>query len=182
MALDMTPEQKEIGKGNFKRVVGKLADTDQPGVTRRRFMQGLVAAGATVPVSAAAYFGYREHGFPRDLWPSVKAGIIGTGDEGEAMSSSVSTIPTLSSSSPTPIFAPPTNGVSSRGKPRPARAAASTIITATTPAQTSAYTPITRNCSETTTSRWSSLRCRCISMRKSPSQRCKPASTSCARS
>ena len=84
MALDMTPEQKEIGKGNFNRVVGKLADTevpDQQGVTRRRFMQGLVAAGATVPVSAAAYFGYREHGFPRDMRP-VKAAIIGTGDEG----------------------------------------------------------------------------------------------------
>ena len=29
MALDMTPEQKEIGKGNFNRVVGKLADADQ---------------------------------------------------------------------------------------------------------------------------------------------------------
>jgi len=86
MALDMTPEQKEIGKGNFNRTVGKLADADQQtqersGVTRRRFMQGLVAAGATVPVSAAAYFGYRSHGFPRDLRP-VKAGIIGTGDEG----------------------------------------------------------------------------------------------------
>src|SRR6478672_5731049 len=88
MALDMTPEQKEIGKGNFNRVIGKLADTEQPnpaqagqGVTRRRFMQGLIAAGATVPVSAAAYFGYRGHGFPRDMRP-VKAGIIGTGDEG----------------------------------------------------------------------------------------------------
>jgi predicted dehydrogenase len=84
MALDMTPEQKEIGKGNFNRVVGKLADTDIPaeqGLTRRRFMQGLVAAGATVPVSAAAYFGYRTHSFPNNMKP-VKAGIIGVGDEG----------------------------------------------------------------------------------------------------
>jgi predicted dehydrogenase len=85
MALDMTSEQKETGKGNFNRVVGKLADADQQaaerGVTRRRFMQGLVAAGATVPVSAAAYFGYRSHGFPSDFAP-VKAAIIGTGDEG----------------------------------------------------------------------------------------------------
>ncbi len=84
MALDMTPEQKEIGKGNFNRVVGKLADSDMPaeqGVTRRRFMQGLVAAGATVPVSAAAYFGYQNHSFGRDMRP-VKAGIIGVGDEG----------------------------------------------------------------------------------------------------
>jgi predicted dehydrogenase len=88
MALDMTPEQKEVGKGNFSRVVGKLAEADQaapaggaPGVTRRRFMQGLIAAGATVPVSAAAYFGYRSHGFPRDMRP-VKAALIGAGDEG----------------------------------------------------------------------------------------------------
>src|SRR6478609_7935639 len=86
MALDMTPEQKAIGKDNFNRVVGKMADEDraqggQGGVTRRRFMQGLIAAGATLPVSAAAYFGYRNHGFPNGMRP-VKAGIIGCGDEG----------------------------------------------------------------------------------------------------
>jgi predicted dehydrogenase len=44
-------------------------------------MQGLIAAGATVPVSAAALFGYRDHSFPRGQRP-VKAGIIGCGDEG----------------------------------------------------------------------------------------------------
>ncbi len=83
MALDMTPEQKATGKDNFNRVVGKMAEADQApaGVTRRRFMQGLIAAGATLPVSAAAYFGYRDHGFPRGMKP-VKAGIIGCGDEG----------------------------------------------------------------------------------------------------
>jgi predicted dehydrogenase len=84
MALDMTPEQKEIGKGNFNRVVGKLADTDIPaehGLTRRRFMQGLIAASATVPVSAAAYYGYNTHSFPNNMRP-VKAAIIGVGDEG----------------------------------------------------------------------------------------------------
>jgi predicted dehydrogenase len=88
MALDMTPEQKETGKGNFNRVVGKLAEADAQaqeqraqGITRRRFMQGLIAAGAAVPVSAAAYFGYRYHGFPNTLRP-VRAGLIGAGDEG----------------------------------------------------------------------------------------------------
>ena len=60
MSLDMTPEQKELGKANFNRAVGKLADADQQsqereGVSRRRFMQGLIAAGATVPISAAAW-------------------------------------------------------------------------------------------------------------------------------
>src|SRR6516162_1070110 len=88
MALDMTPEQKETGKGNFNRVVGKLAEADAQaqeqqaqGITRRRFMQGMIAAGATVPVSAAAYFGYRYHGFPTTMRP-VKAALIGAGDEG----------------------------------------------------------------------------------------------------
>ena len=87
MALDMSPEQKEVGKGNFNRAVGKLAEDDQrqqeqgAGVTRRRFMQGMIAAGATVPISAAAYFGYRHHGFPNTMRP-VKAALIGAGDEG----------------------------------------------------------------------------------------------------
>src|SRR5262249_14859487 len=103
MALDMTPEQKATGKGNFNRVVGQLAEADAAaqdqqqqgptsgpagavagvagGMTRRRFMQGMIAAGATVPVSAAAFFGYRYHGFPTTMRP-VKAALIGAGDEG----------------------------------------------------------------------------------------------------
>jgi predicted dehydrogenase len=82
MALDMTPEQKEIGKANFHRTIGTLAEAPAPapaqaGITRRRFMKGLLAAGATLPLSAAAYFGYqRLHGNP------VRAGLIGAGDEG----------------------------------------------------------------------------------------------------
>jgi predicted dehydrogenase len=82
MALDMTPEQKAVGQGNFHRVVGKLAEgTNQEGqgITRRRFMQGLVAAGAAVPLSAAAYYGYSNSGFSGR---PVKAGLIGAGDEG----------------------------------------------------------------------------------------------------
>jgi predicted dehydrogenase len=82
MALDMTPEQKTIGKENFQRVVGKLAEGSRPdaqGVTRRRFMQGLIAAGATVPLSAAAYLGYSNSSF---IGKPVKAGLIGAGDEG----------------------------------------------------------------------------------------------------
>ncbi len=85
MALDLTPEQKKTGKENFQRVVGKLAEADSAapappgGVTRRRFMQGLVAATAVAPVSAAAYFGYSNTAF---RGRPVKAAIIGTGDEG----------------------------------------------------------------------------------------------------
>src|SRR5262245_22916633 len=75
MALDMTPEQKEIGKAHFYRAVGELS---QSGVTRRDFMKGLLAAGAAVPVSAAAYYGY-DH---LKVGKPVKAGLIGAGDEG----------------------------------------------------------------------------------------------------
>src|SRR5712691_4777054 len=83
MALDMTPEQKAIGKGNFHRAVGKLAEAGSVpatgGVTRRQFMGGLIAAGATVPIGAAAYFKYTNSSFRNK---PVKAGLIGAGDEG----------------------------------------------------------------------------------------------------
>src|SRR5204863_10011989 len=81
MALDMTPEQREIGKDNFHRSVGGMAAQapaeGQAGMTRRTFMKGLMAAGVALPIGAAAYFGYqRLHGRP------VRAGLIGAGDEG----------------------------------------------------------------------------------------------------
>lgn len=82
MALDMTPEQKEIGKSNFQRAIGKLAESSArapAGVNRRQFMQGLIAASAAVPVSAAVYFGYGNANFGER---PVKAGLIGAGDEG----------------------------------------------------------------------------------------------------
>jgi len=72
MAIDLTAEQKEVGKANFQRVVGRYYD-----LNRRDFMKGLLAAGTALPISAAAYFGYQKlHGNP------VKAGLIGAGDEG----------------------------------------------------------------------------------------------------
>src|SRR5260370_35282813 len=72
MAIDLTAEQKEIGKTTFQRVVGRHYE-----LSRRDFMKGLFAAGTVLPISAAAYFGYQTlHGKP------VKAGLIGAGDEG----------------------------------------------------------------------------------------------------
>src|SRR5205809_1765069 len=72
MAIDLTTEQKEIGKTNFQRVVGRHYE-----LSRRDFMKGMLAAGTVLPISAAAYFGYQTlHGSP------VKAGLIGAGDEG----------------------------------------------------------------------------------------------------
>src|SRR5262245_24732490 len=68
MALDMTTEQKELGKANF---AGEFS--------RRKFMKGvLLGAGTAIPVTAASYFRYKpwENGSP------VKAALVGCGDEG----------------------------------------------------------------------------------------------------
>jgi predicted dehydrogenase len=71
MAIELTPQEREIGKANFHRAVG------HQGVTRRDFMGGLLAAGAVVPISAAAYYGYQK--LKAD---PVKVALIGAGDEG----------------------------------------------------------------------------------------------------
>ncbi|HLJ95352.1 MAG TPA: Gfo/Idh/MocA family oxidoreductase [Gemmataceae bacterium] len=71
MSLYLTSEQKAAGKANFDRAVGTHA------LNRRDFMKGMLAAGAVLPISAAAYFGYEKaRGNP------VKVGLIGGGDEG----------------------------------------------------------------------------------------------------
>ena len=70
MTIELTPEQREVGRENYVRT--------SEGLTRRGFMKSLAAAGAAVvPVSTAVYFGYESlHGKP------VKAALIGGGDEG----------------------------------------------------------------------------------------------------
>src|SRR5262249_51024134 len=75
MALDMTPQEKATGKSNFNRAVGKLSQ----GPSRRDFMRGMIAASATVPVAAAAYFGYNNDSLRER---PVRAALIGGGDEG----------------------------------------------------------------------------------------------------
>lgn len=72
MAIDLTPEQREIGKQNFQRIVGHHYE-----VNRRQFLGGVLAASAAIPLGAAAYYGYKKlEGSP------IKAGLIGAGDEG----------------------------------------------------------------------------------------------------
>jgi predicted dehydrogenase len=70
MALDLTAEQKELGKGNANVAAGEL--------TRRGFMKSMaIGAAGLAPVAAASYFGYQAwKGKP------VKAALIGCGDEG----------------------------------------------------------------------------------------------------
>jgi len=91
MSLDLTPEQKAVGKANFEQAAGDLAragkmetmavagtpvDAKRP--DRRDFIKTGLAAGAVVPVSAAVYFGYQS-------WKgnkAVRTAFIGVGDEG----------------------------------------------------------------------------------------------------
>jgi predicted dehydrogenase len=75
MALDISPEQKELGKRNFQRTVSDLS------VSRRDFMKGLLAGTGGGLLTAAAYFGYQESAGVVKKNP-VKAGLIGSGDEG----------------------------------------------------------------------------------------------------
>src|SRR6516162_622092 len=86
MAIEITPEEKTVGKENFHRAVGKLAEGaagGKPGVSRRDFMKGLIAAGAVAPVGAAVYFGYcTDRGKPAVPDKPVRAALIGAGDEG----------------------------------------------------------------------------------------------------
>jgi predicted dehydrogenase len=72
MAIDLTPEQRQVGEQNFKEVGEKL------GLNRRDFLKGgLLGLGAAAGSAAAVYFGYRAwDGNP------VKAALIGAGDEG----------------------------------------------------------------------------------------------------
>ncbi|MER3415775.1 MAG: gfo/Idh/MocA family oxidoreductase [Gemmataceae bacterium] len=76
----LRPEERELGKANFRAVLdqlhtGPLGDRrGRRGMTRRDFL----LTAASVPAAAGAlYFGYEKwHGKP------VRAGLIGSGDEG----------------------------------------------------------------------------------------------------
>lgn len=91
MALDLTPEQKAMGKANFEQAAGDLARAGKMNSMvvggsavnpakpdRRDFLKAGLAAGAVVPVSAAVYYGYQS-------WKgnkAVRTALIGCGDEG----------------------------------------------------------------------------------------------------
>ncbi|MFO0788540.1 MAG: Gfo/Idh/MocA family oxidoreductase [Pirellulales bacterium] len=71
--MNLTPEEKKIGKQNFQEAVGS---------TRRDFLIGLgVAGGAVATMSLGSkYFGYGPK-----LDERLRVGIIGTGDEGSVL-------------------------------------------------------------------------------------------------
>src|SRR5215469_2640623 len=66
--MDLTPEEKAVGKSNFQSAIG---------VTRREFLEGAVAAGVVSGAGLGSfYYGYKKVENP------VRIGVIGTGDEG----------------------------------------------------------------------------------------------------
>jgi predicted dehydrogenase len=70
MALDLTADQKDLGRANAANVMNELS--------RRGFMKSLAAgAGGGAVVTAASYFGYTGFGDK-----PVRAALIGAGDEG----------------------------------------------------------------------------------------------------
>lgn len=79
--MQLTPEQKTIGRDNYYEAVGAL-NNNRLETTRRDFL-GLSIAGGAVALGGAGamYFGY-DHDQYTD---PVRVGVIGTGDEGSVL-------------------------------------------------------------------------------------------------
>jgi predicted dehydrogenase len=72
--MNLTPEQKAVGKENFHAAIGSQE-------TRRDFLKQAVMAGLVSGGGLGAfYFGYRE-----SVSDPVRVGVIGTGDEGSVL-------------------------------------------------------------------------------------------------
>ena len=69
--MNLAPEEKEIGQGNYYEALG---------VSRRDFLKNVIAAGAVSGGGLGAmYFGYSKVANP------VRVGVIGTGDQGSVL-------------------------------------------------------------------------------------------------
>ena len=71
--MNLTPEEKKIGKQNFDEAVG---------TTRRNFLATIGIVGGT---AAAAGLGDKYFGYGPKLDDRLRVGIIGTGDEGNVL-------------------------------------------------------------------------------------------------
>ncbi|QDT69385.1 Glucose--fructose oxidoreductase precursor [Planctomycetes bacterium MalM25] len=76
--MNLTDEQKAIGKDNFERVTGELLDSNE---SRRDFLKEVSLAGAVAGVG----FGGAYWGYGKALDDRLRVGVIGTGDEGNVL-------------------------------------------------------------------------------------------------
>ena len=76
--MNLSDEEKAIGKDNFRRVSGQLLDTNE---SRRDFLKQVTLAGAV----ATGGFGSAYYGYSKKLNERLRVGIIGTGDEGNVL-------------------------------------------------------------------------------------------------
>lgn len=76
--MNLTDEQKAIGKDNFRRVTGELLATNE---SRRDFLKEVTLAGAV----ATGGFGAAYWGYGKALDDRLRVGVIGTGDEGNVL-------------------------------------------------------------------------------------------------
>lgn len=76
--MNLTDEQKAIGKDNARRVVGQMIET---GENRRDFLKEVTLAGSV----AAGGFGAAYWGYGKALDDRLRVGVIGTGDEGNVL-------------------------------------------------------------------------------------------------
>lgn len=73
--MNLTPEEREVGRANYFEAVGAREE-----MTRRGFLRDVVALGAVGGVGLGAlYFNYDKPANP------VRIGVIGTGDEGNVL-------------------------------------------------------------------------------------------------
>jgi predicted dehydrogenase len=71
--MNLTPEQREIGKQNFYEAVGSDPN-------RRDVLKGLIAGGVAGASIGSMYFGYGA-----SVEKPLRVGVIGTGDEGSVL-------------------------------------------------------------------------------------------------
>ena len=72
--MDLTPEQREVGRDNYYSAVTAM---DQ--MRRRDFLKATIAGGTAAAGLGAMYFGYQRPNKP------VRIAVIGTGDEGNVL-------------------------------------------------------------------------------------------------
>ena len=79
--MNLTPEEREVGKENFYAAMGALDQSPAAEQFKRRdFLKGVIGVGATAGLTTGCkYFNYTPIGDP------LRVAVIGTGDEGSVL-------------------------------------------------------------------------------------------------